>query len=165
MSFQDADMEELDDDENEAGGGDDDDFLGGQERQLMMEVESYVKGVGKSSFCVDGDDRCTLDLDGLDGMVMQFLVRHGYAEAAEAFQSEAMLGDGCTLEGPCDSSSSMSPAGMYEVKRRASVIRAILQGDIPRAYSEIEGLDPTLFVDRSASRVYTLLLIVSIYIQ
>jgi hypothetical protein len=157
LDAMDEDEDEDEDDneeEDEYEDADNDDVL--QEQHLRTEIESYIKAFGRS-LRTQSVEKYPVDLIGMDGMVMRYLVENGYSGAAEAFQSEAFL---TNLDKAAPSSSfagefplfsehsAMNQTNLFGVKARASVIDAILRGDITKAYAEIEHLDSTIFAER-----------------
>lgn len=127
-----------------------------QDLHFRMEIESYVKAFGHASMN-HSVEKHSVDLIGMDGMIMHYLVENGYSEAAEAFQSEAFLTNLDTTSSSssfadesisCGGNAAMNQANLFGVRSRASVIDAILKGDITRAVAEIKHIDSSIFADR-----------------
>ena len=93
-------------------------------------------------FELGGSEPCTAffssDRRGMDGLIFEYLIINGYAEAAQEFQAESSS----------NHFPSSSAIDKFETATRSRIIKILLAGKISDACIEIKKMNPTFFVNR-----------------
>jgi len=118
-----------------------------------LSIFSHSNSNNKSSFARRKfNNYCKLlDMNGVDNLIFDYLMKEGHTDALLAFQEErkisensiataatAATSDGDNKDGDTESSS------YYKIQHRNTIINSILKGDIEKAISCLNELDSTI---------------------
>ena len=110
-----------------------------------------------------------LDMNGVDNLIFDYLMKEGYADALLAFQEERKNSENsittATATGTADGGDNKNDdesSSFYKIQHRNTIINSILSGDIEKAISCLNELDSTI-LEKKYRRFYSLLFIILLF--